>query len=110
MTNPERVAGKSSKVITSAIAAIYAAGRGGKCQEPGVPATIQVSQVEICWNSDTNTGYQVQYRSDLTTNVWAPLVECMRGSISNTCITDAVLSGVPKRFYRVILTNCLPAP
>jgi hypothetical protein len=94
----------------SAIAAIYAAGAGGKCRDRGVPATIRVSQVEICWNSDTNTGYQVQYRSDLTTNVWAPLVECVRGGISNTCVTDPVLPAMPKRFYRVIQTNCVPAP
>ena len=100
-----------SRVLSAkAIAAIYAAGRGGKCREAGVPATIRVSQVEICWNSDTNTGYQVQYRSDLTTNVWAPLAECVAGGTSNTCVTDAVLPGMPQRFYRVVRTNCVPTP
>lgn len=100
----------SRALSPSAIAAIYAAGPGGKCRERGVPATIRVSQVEICWNSDTNAGYQVQYRSDLTTNVWAPLVECVPGGVSNTCVTDAVLPGMATRFYRVVLTNSIPQP
>ncbi|MFI5224697.1 MAG: hypothetical protein ACHQX3_10760, partial [Nitrospirales bacterium] len=42
--------------------------------EPPPLATIRASQVEVCWNSISNLTYQVQYRSDLTTNLWTSLV------------------------------------
>lgn len=70
-------------------------------------ATIRSSQVEICWNSLTNLTYQVQYRSELTTNLWTSLVDCVRGLPSVTCLTDSILPGQPQRFYRVISTNCV---
>jgi hypothetical protein len=89
------------------IGAIVAAGSAGKCKEP-IELTIRVSQVEVCWNSRSNDTYQVQYRSDLTTNTWSPLIQCVPGNVSTTCIQDAVLLGQPQRFYRVVLTNCVP--
>jgi len=92
------------------ILAIYNAGSDGKCAQDDILATIRVSQIEICWNSATNARYQVQYRSDLTTNAWTPLIQCVPGSVSNTCVQDAVLVGQPQRFYRVVLTNCVPSP
>lgn len=76
---------------------------------PQPQLSIRCSQVEICWNSVTNANYQVQYRSDLTTNTWTPLIQCVPGSISTTCIQDAVVLGQPQRFYRVVVTNCVPA-
>ena len=71
-------------------------------------AAIRVSQVEICWNSVTNATYEVQYRSELTTNIWTPLKQCVSGSASNTCVQDAVPTGAPQKFYRVILKDCVP--
>jgi hypothetical protein len=41
--------------------------------EPPPLVTIRASQVEVCWNSISNLTYQVQYRSDLTTNLWTSL-------------------------------------
>ncbi len=69
--------------------------------------TIRASQVEVCWNSKSNLTYQVQYRSDLTTNVWTSLV-CVRSTNSMSCITDPIAAGQPQRFYRVAQTNCVP--
>jgi hypothetical protein len=69
--------------------------------------TIRTSQVEVCWNSKSNVTYQVQYRSDLTANLWTPLVNCFRSTGSTSCITDPVVLGQPERFYRVALTNCV---
>src|SRR6185369_11619561 len=46
--------------------------------EPPPLVTLRASQVEVCWNSISNLTYQVQYRSDLTTNVWTSLVDCVR--------------------------------
>ena len=71
-------------------------------------AAIRASQVEVCWNSQSNVTYQVQYRSDLTTNLWTSLVDCIRSTNSTSCIADPVVVGQPQRFYRVVLTNCVP--
>jgi len=76
--------------------------------EPLPLVTIRVSQVEVCWNSISNLTYQVQYRSELTTNVWTSLVACVRATGSTSCIFDPVVVGQPQRFYRVDLTNCVP--
>ena len=76
--------------------------------EPPPLVTIRASQVEVCWNSISNLTYQVQYRSDLTTNVWTSLVDCVRSVGSTSCIIDPVVVGQPQRFYRVAQTNCVP--
>jgi hypothetical protein len=77
--------------------------------EPPPLLTIRASQVELCWNSKSNFTYQVQYRSDLTTNVWTSLVDCVQSTGSTSCIYDPVVVGLPQRFYRVGLTNCVPS-
>jgi hypothetical protein len=76
--------------------------------EPPPLVTIRMSQVEVCWNSKSNLTYQVQYRSDLTTNVWTSFGGCMRSTNSTSCVFDPVVVGQPQRFYRVALTNCVP--
>jgi hypothetical protein len=76
--------------------------------EPPPLVTIRASQVEVCWNSISNLTYQVQYRSDLTTNVWTSLGSCIRSTNSTSCIFDPVVVGQPQKFYRVVLTNCGP--
>lgn len=73
-------------------------------------ATIRASQVEVCWNSQPNVVYQVQYRSALTPDVWTDLGDCIRSTSSTTCIYDPIVLGQPQRFYRVVLTDCVPAP
>jgi hypothetical protein len=75
---------------------------------PGPQMSIRVSQVEICWSSVTNATYRVDYRSDLTTNTWLTLRECIPSSGAETCITDTVVRGQPQRFYRVAVTSCVP--
>jgi hypothetical protein len=65
--------------------------------------SIRVSQVEVCWTSMTNRFYQVQYRSELTTNIWTDLGSPVAGSGSSNCILDAVVPGQPRRFYQVVL-------
>ena len=76
--------------------------------EPPPLVTIRASQVEVCWNSISNLTYQVQYRSDLTTNLWTSLVDCIRSTNSMSCIVDPVVVSQPQRFYRVVQTNCVP--
>jgi hypothetical protein len=76
--------------------------------EPPPLVTIRASQVEVCWNSISNLTYQVQYRSDLTTNVWTSLGGCIRSTNSTSCVYDPTVVGQPQRFYRAVLTNCVP--
>lgn len=76
--------------------------------EPPPLVTIRASQVEVCWNSISNLTYQVQYRSDLTTNLWTSLVDCIRSTNSTSCIYDPIVVGQPQKFYRVAVTNCVP--
>jgi len=90
------------------VAAICAAGSAGKCREEQIRMSIRISQVEICWTSQSNATYQLQYRSTLTTNEWLPLLNCIRATNSSTCYYDAILPGQPQRYYRALLTNCVP--
>ena len=70
--------------------------------------TIQASQVEVCWNSQSNLTYQVQYRSDLTTNRWTSLVDCVQATGATSHVSDPIVAGQPQKFYRVVLTACVP--
>jgi hypothetical protein len=76
------------------------------------PPTVgtRVSEVGICRTSFTNATYRVDYRSVLTTSAWAVLRECVLGSGTETCVYDMVLPGQPSKFYRVVVTNCVPMP
>jgi hypothetical protein len=71
--------------------------------EPPPLVTIRPSEVEVCWNSISNLTYQVQYRSDLTTNLWTPLGDDIRSTGATSCIYDPVVVGQPQKFYRVVL-------
>lgn len=63
--------------------------------------SIRVSQVELCWSSLNGAVYQLQYRSDLTTNTWVSLDMQITGDGMVTCVTDVVPFGQPQRYYRV---------
>lgn len=77
--------------------------------EPRGPfLSIRISEVEVCWTSVTNSTYRVEYRSDLTTNTWATLSNCVASAGTETCIYDKVPRGQPQRLYRVVVTNCVP--
>ena len=68
----------------------------------GVPVVgVRVSQVAVCWSSRSNRLYQVQFRSQLTTNAWISLGATVQGNGSTNCITDAIVPGQPQRYYRV---------
>jgi hypothetical protein len=75
---------------------------------PSPVMSIRISEVEVCWTSVTNAMYRVDYRSSLTTNAWVTLSSCVPSAGGETCITDKVLPGEPQRFYRVVVTNCVP--
>jgi len=66
---------------------------------------IQVSQVELCWGSQTDRVYQVQFRSALTTNTWTDLGAPIPGNNPVTCTNDVVSSDSPQRFYQLVVVK-----
>jgi hypothetical protein len=70
-------------------------------EHTGLDPSIRVSQIELCWFSQSNRLYQVQYYSTLTTDMWTDLGPPIPGSSPTTCTNDAVAPGTPHRFYRV---------
>jgi hypothetical protein len=71
---------------------------------------IRTSQVELCWNTEPDAWYQLQYQSSLYADQWLPLHDWVSGDGNRYCTSDAILIGEPERFYRVIVTNSLPLP
>jgi hypothetical protein len=76
----------------------YAFAPGPICPE----LSIRSSQVELCWSSQNNRLYQLQYRSDSTTNMWTDLGAPVQGNGATNCVYDAIVSGQPQRFYRIL--------
>jgi hypothetical protein len=73
---------------------------------PKVPLQLRVSQVELCWETVAGVGYQLQYKSALTTNLWVPLFpDFLRGTGYVWCTNDSVILGQPEKFYRLVLVN-----
>lgn len=75
---------------------------------PATSLTIRVSQVELCWGTAANTVYQLEYRSQLTTNAWLPLGGKIHGDGLPFCTNDTVVIGQPQKFYRLQTTNAPP--
>lgn len=72
------------------------------------PLAIRVSQVELCWGTVTNTWYQLQYSSSLTTNFWKPVIAAWTpGTGGMICTNQPVLAG-PQTYYRLATTNAPP--
>ena len=69
----------------------------------GGPAhlTIEVSQVRLCWDAPSNQTFQLQYKSELTTNTWVDLGLPLPGNAGLICTNDAITQ--PRRFYRVLV-------
>lgn len=61
--------------------------------------SITVSQVNLCWQSRTGEMYQVQYRSELTTNAWVNLGDPVPGNGENICLQEPVTD--TRRYYRL---------
>jgi hypothetical protein len=61
----------------------------------------EVQEVEVCWPSISNQLYRVEYRSDLTTNMWTFLKD-VQASNRTTCVIDKIGVGHSQRFYRLV--------
>lgn len=71
--------------------------------EPIAPLlAIRLSQVELSWKTTEGVNYQVQYRSELTSNLWTDLGAAIVGDGNTKFFTDAIAPGQPQRFYQVV--------
>jgi hypothetical protein len=61
--------------------------------------TIDVSQVRLCWSSETNRTYQLQFSTNLTT--WENLGAPIPGIGGIDCRLQSVID--PQRSYRVVV-------
>ena len=63
---------------------------------------VHVTEVTLCWESETNHNYQVQYRSTGSPGGWANVGSPVAGTGTTNCVADHLPLGEPQRFYRVI--------
>jgi hypothetical protein len=70
-------------------------------QEIARGLTIDVSQVRLCWASETNRTYQLQYSTNLAANAWTDLGGPIPGIGGIDCSYQQVVE--PQRSYRIVL-------
>lgn len=70
---------------------------------PGLFPTIEVADVDICWPSDSNKTYRVEYRLSVNEGRWESLVENVQGNGKTNCVTDSVRE-TARKLYRVIIS------
>ena len=63
---------------------------------------VYVTEVTLCFESETNQNYQLQYRSDRTPGGWTDVGGTIAGNGTTNCVPDHLPPGEPQRFYRVL--------
>lgn len=70
--------------------------------EPVVrPVSIQAFPIQICWESQTNRSYQIQYKTNLASPDWLDSGSPVAGTGSTICSNQ--ITADPQKFFRVIL-------
>jgi hypothetical protein len=72
-----------------------------RVHEPKVQ--LHVTEVTLCWDSETNDIYQLQYRSSHSPGGWMNVGLPVAGNGGTNCVVDHLAIGEPQRFYRVIV-------
>jgi len=75
-----------------------------------ITASIAFAQpgVTICWTSQSNAVYRVEYSAELKPDGWSVLVADVAGTGSATCVPDRAAPDQQTRFYRVLRTSTAP--
>src|SRR5205823_7645186 len=63
---------------------------------------LHVTEVTLCWDSESNHIYQVQYRSAQTPGGWTDVGAPVTGNGGTNCVSDHLPLGEPQRFYRLV--------
>ncbi len=70
---------------------------------PGpIKLDIHITEVTVCWESEANRTYQVQYSSRSGGREWHNLGEPVAGDGTTKCVIDKLAIGQAARFYRVV--------
>jgi len=64
------------------------------------PAVCISTAVQVCWTTQTNATYQVQWALSLDSTNWVNLGPAVSGGGAVACVFDVVSQ--PQKFYRVI--------
>jgi hypothetical protein len=64
---------------------------------------LRVSDVELSWFGFSGVSYQAQYRLSLPNSAWVNLGTPVAGANSRIYLKESLVSGEPRRFYRVII-------
>lgn len=67
-----------------------------------IPSQIKVSVVDLCWNTQTNGLYQVQYRTNTTTSPWFNIGGTLQGNGLQMCVPVDMPAGQAGKFFRVM--------
>jgi len=62
---------------------------------------VHVTEATLCWDSETNRSYQLQYRSSHTPGGWTNVGTPVTGNGGTNCVVDHIPLGEPQRFYRI---------
>lgn len=68
---------------------------------PDLDQQIVAENLELCWVSQANTDWRVQYSMDLSAGSWFNLGGIIHASGASTCLSNVSTSGLERRFYRV---------
>lgn len=63
---------------------------------------VHITEITICWESELNREYQVQYRSPADPGGWTNLGAPVAGNGTIKCVADRIPFGQGQRVYRVI--------
>jgi len=71
--------------------------------ERPIKIDLHITEVTICWESELNREYQVQYHaSDSREGAWTNLGEPVTGTGGTKCVADRIPIGEGRRIYRVV--------
>ena len=69
---------------------------------PRLTATRQGAAVNLSWNSLADLTYQVEFCSNLTTRLWAPLGDPIPGNGSTNRVVELIPQAPARQFFRVM--------
>jgi hypothetical protein len=67
-----------------------------------IESHIKVSVVDLCWSSQTNGLYQIQYRTNMTTSPWFNIGTPLNGTGLGMCVPVDMPAGQAGKFFRVL--------
>lgn len=67
----------------------------------GVRAVVEVSEVKVCWDSETGVKYQVESRPAIGAGTWEPVGTPLAGTGATMCVTNRLDDSGAPRLFRI---------